>query len=209
MFDQPAMESTLRVAETLRQTPPQDPDQGLNLVFESLGIRGFQGAFGLCTRRDLVVVQGLRKLDEPGGDPNRRVFVGGAYSNIVLLKRLENVLIELGYDAIAAYNFEMGGMNPYDKSMYLLGKCAKAIFEISESNGFQVEIERARETGKDPILVFQVEDAQTRPLRISSMLLNSGLRTYGYRTFDDLKGALGALLGQASTQLPNPQNSPR
>jgi hypothetical protein len=198
MFDQPVMEATIRVAETLRQTPPLDPDQGVNQVFESRGIRGFEGAFALCTRPDLVVVQRLRKLDEPGGDPHRRVFVGGAYSNIVLLKRLESVLIELGYDAIAAYNFEMGDMDPYDKSMYLLGRCTKAIFEISESDGFQLEIERAKETGKDPILVFQVEDAQRRPSRISSMLLNSGLRTYGYRTFDDLRSALSTLLRQAS-----------
>lgn len=70
----------------------------------------------------------------------------------------------------------------------------KAIFEISESDGFQVEIERARENGKDPILVFQVEDVWRRVPRISSMLLNSSLRTYGYRAFDDLKSALSTML---------------
>ena len=79
-FDQPPMEAILRAAETLRERAPPDPNDGINQVLESRSIGDFQGAFALCTRPNLVLIQRLRRLDELVGDPSSRVFVGGAYS---------------------------------------------------------------------------------------------------------------------------------
>ena len=65
-------------------------------------------------------------------EESKRVFLGGAFNNILYLKQIENVVNELGYYAVFADNFEKPlGMEDDEFTRALLKRSRFALFEIS------------------------------------------------------------------------------
>lgn len=121
------------------------------------------------------------------GEYENRVFIGGNYDNIAVLKEIAKRTQALGYQPVIALDFDVPPEQIHHYDLILLHNCKYAVFEVTFPDGHLMEIERAREYGVQVLAVFQVRDeTRTPPPTISSMLLTLNVDKYGYLDFDDL-----------------------
>ncbi len=128
------------------------------------------------------------------GRPENRVFIGGSYENIALLRHIRKLVSELGYWGIMAIDYDIP-MAPREKCFQLLGKCEHAVFDISIPGGQNNEIEEANRVGRRTLLVFQAVDEQKKPPRGSSVHPNQ-IPQFGYQTLEELKSRLASFLAR-------------
>lgn len=122
------------------------------------------------------------------GQLEKRVFIGGNYDNVAVLRQIASMVIELGYQPIFALDFVMPRDRTREYSLRLLHNCSYAIFEITLGNGHIVEIERAKDYDVDVLLVYQVVDEKSGPPpSVTQMVLSSSFAKFGYRTFGELR----------------------
>lgn len=84
------------------------------------------------------------------GGIEKRVFVGGNYKNIALLRHIEKIVQD--FDFVPIMPIEMPETSDashekliHDMSIEMLQKCSYAIFEVTISDGHLMEIERAKD----------------------------------------------------------------
>lgn len=100
----------------------------------------------------------------------RRVFIGGNYSTqFAIIQEMAMEVSRWGFDPIIASEFDMPKRLIHHHTMMLLHNCKRAIFEISSQAGQLMEIERLRDYGIEPLLVYSPNPAHQGP-RVSSML---------------------------------------
>jgi hypothetical protein len=127
-------------------------------------------------------------LSEIPGKLEKRVFIGGNYDNISVLREVAEMVSELGYQPILALEFDVPRAKIHDYDLLLLHNCKRSIFEVTLPNGHLMELERAKEYGVETLVVFQTRDESgTPPPNVSTMVLSLGLPTRGYRNFKDLR----------------------
>ncbi len=127
-------------------------------------------------------------MDNIPGKPSNRVFVGGAYKNIAVLREISTIILGLGYVPILAANFLISKKDTRSDTLRLLHSCRTAVFEISFRNGHNIEIEKTKEFGINTILVYQIIDRKKSvDPEITSMLDIYQYPIYGYRNFEELK----------------------
>jgi len=154
----------------------------------------------------------IRLLEKIGkklsGTFQQRVFVGGSYRNIVLLRKMSDIVRDLGYepqlvgdvlkDEIAQKKLDEEDMHGI--CMEITDECNYAIFEVSFSNGHMMEIEHChsmKNEGKsmEVLLLWQIlyPEPKIRP-PISQMLLAKKFQKKEYDNLTNLAGVIKEFL---------------
>ena len=155
---------------------------------------------------NLITIKQLKPLIqsqlESFGPKGKRVFVGGSYRNIALLRYIAYQIVQNFDDFKAVLVADLPKLSSeaydhltHDISMEYLKGCSHAIFEVSISNGPLMEIERANDiAGLKVVLVFQRTRTEEEPT-ITKMVTTTHFRKIGYRNFAELTTELGRFLG--------------
>lgn len=115
-------------------------------------------------------------------DWEKRVFVGGGYyKHMPQIDNIKRVCSEMGYDPVIAVDFEAPEEFLHDHALMLLHECSKAIFEVTESAGQLMEIERLRDYGYKGgnVLIVHERDANLTEM-LTPLLSAEGYRVERY-----------------------------
>ena len=135
------------------------------------------------------------------GAKEKRVFIGGNYRNIAVLRFIEQVVRDFDFVPIMPINLPETSKPTYKKlihdiSLEMLRECSFAIFEVTISDGHLMEIERAKDfTNLKTILVYQTTKREERPT-VTTMLMTTKFEKEGYRNFNELTTKINSFLLQ-------------
>lgn len=198
----------LATARRLQNRVPRDPEEVMTDYREaghtdlpsSFTLERLKGAPITIDQVRPLVEEQLKKI----GPKEKRVFVGGSYKNIAVLRHIAYQIVE-GIDefkAVLPIDLPNLSAQPYDHlihdlSMEYLRSCSFAIFEVSVSDGHLMEIERAcdlkRREGLRVVLVFQKTKAGDEPY-VTRMLISTDFEKKGYRDFGELATEIRSFL---------------
>lgn len=115
-----------------------------------------------------------------------RVFIGGNYDNMVLLRKIKKVVAAVGYTAILPRDdVAVPLQDVHDWDLRILHNCRFAIFEVSVPAGELMEIERVRDYGTQALLIYQSREAGP-PEHITKMIRTCKLPLKGYFSDEEL-----------------------
>lgn len=147
-----------------------------------------------------------KQLDDVG-PKEKRVFVGGNYLNIAILRfiaaQIESIddykaVIPIDLPELAADDDHL----IHDTSLKYLEGCSKAIFEVSVSDGHLMEIEKANTLPDlNVILVYQKTKEGSGP-KITRMLMTTNFTKNGYLNFSELTRIISEFLNDQETDNP-------
>jgi hypothetical protein len=151
---------------------------------------------------EITIDQVRKDIDdwlEKKGKIEKRVFVGGNYKNIALLRHIEKIVQD--FDFVPIMPIEMPETSApshekliHDMSIEMLQRCSYAIFEVTISNGHLMEIERARDFKHlKTMLAFQAVKQEDR-LTVTKMLMSKDFGKVAYRNLSELATAIRAFL---------------
>jgi hypothetical protein len=132
---------------------------------------------------------------ERKGEIEKRVFVGGNYRNIALLRHIEKIVQDFDFVPIMPIEMPETSDESYEKlihdiSIEMLQKCSYAIFEVTISDGHLMEIERARDFKHlKTMLAFQAVKQQSS-ITVTRMLMAKDFKKVAYRNFSELATAI-------------------
>lgn len=134
----------------------------------------------------------LYDIDKLPGKINNRIFVGGRYTFMPLLKEICKTVFNVGYQPIFANDCKIPVEDTHDSVIRLLHNCKYAIFEVTASNGQSYEIENIRSMNIDALIIYSIIDKNNPklPPTISSMLKTftfPKIIMKGYSTIDEMK----------------------
>jgi len=168
-------------------------------------LKAFEGKVLVATAqtREITMEQVRNTMDEfleKKGKIEQRVFVGGSYKNIALLRHIASIVEDFDFVAIMPIELPATSDPAYEKfihdvSIEMLQKCSYAIFEVTISNGHLMEIERARDF-KDHLrtmLAYQTTRQEDRPM-VTKMLMTRDFKKVPYRNFSELTTEIRAFL---------------
>lgn len=145
----------------------------------------------------------LGEFLEKKGKIEKRVFVGGSYKNIALLRHIASIIEDFDFVAIMPVELPVTSDPTYEKlihdiSIEMLQRCSYAIFEVTVSNGHLMEIERARDFRDHlrTMLAYQVAKQEDRPI-VTKMLMAKDFEKVPYRNLSELTTAIRAFLPKA------------
>jgi hypothetical protein len=136
---------------------------------------------------------------EHKGKIEKRVFVGGNYRNIALLRHIEKIVEDFDFVPIMPIEMPETSDESYEKlihdiSIEMLQKCSFAIFEVTISDGHLMEIERARDFKHlKTMLAFQAVK-QESTITVTKMLMAKDFKKVAYRNFSELATAIHEFL---------------
>lgn len=141
----------------------------------------------------------LAAIDPAWGN---RVFVGGNYNNLATLTEIKEAVLEAGdFDPILANEFEMPEELIHHHTLMLLHNCKHAIFDISFEGGHLMEIERLRDYGIRPLVVYSKLPGDPPRPRVSEMVKTIGYKPTAYRDMKELReSVIHYLTGQRKTR---------
>lgn len=137
----------------------------------------------LCKSIPKVVLK--QPIDPLPGTWDKRVFVGGDYDHLPILRAIQEAVIRSGFQPILPYDFMVPGKLIHHHDLMLLHCCRLGIFEVSAPAGQLMEIERAKDYDVDVILFYTDRDGPPHSLTI--MVLTAGYRMEPYSDISDLK----------------------
>ena len=143
-----------------------------------------------------------RQLGDFGTLVERRVFIGGSYAHRYLepaMRAARDQARACGWDGVLVAEFRSPlPINNRTKSLICLMGCRRAIFELSESGGHQVEFDKLVDFGIDDVLVVYNAEVNDR-LKISSLtkawFSALHVKESGYRGIPDLRRIVADWLG--------------
>jgi tetratricopeptide (TPR) repeat protein len=115
-----------------------------------------------------------------------KVFVGGNYRNIALLRHVEDTVREAGLSPIMPLNFQASEAEIYMHAMRLLKDCGSAIFEITFDAGHLMEIERAMGFIERKNILLLYQQTQKDERHYTRMLWSTEVVQEGYMHIRDL-----------------------
>jgi tetratricopeptide (TPR) repeat protein len=123
-----------------------------------------------------------------------KVFVGGNYRNIAVLRHIEGIVRKSGLSPILASNFKAGESEAYLHAMHLLEDCGSAVFEVTFDAGHLMEIERAIRLidNKNILLLYQKTEQNDK--QYTRMLWDMEVEQVGYMGIDELEDKLKSFL---------------
>jgi hypothetical protein len=187
--DEKLLNSIRRIAVDKRkkQIIIRDPEELLAEVIESKG--GAQYLQSLSTKLPPPAQKRpLASIDSPW---NRRVFVGGNYNNPATLMEIKEAVLEAGdFDPILANEFDMAEDLIHHHTLMLLHACKYAVFDISFEGGHLMEIERLRDYGIIPLVVYSSFPSGSSRPRVSEMVKTMGYEAKPYRGMKELKNSV-------------------
>jgi hypothetical protein len=141
----------------------------------------------------------VEKWLEEKGSNEKRVFIGGNYRNIALLRCIKRIVEDFMFVPVMPIELTETSKPEYeqfihDVSMEILGECSFAIFEVTFSNGHLMEIERANDYEHlKKILVYQITQSGEKPT-VTGMLMTNKFKKLGYRNLTELSTEIKSFL---------------
>jgi len=131
------------------------------------------------------------------GEIGRRIFIGGHYGNIAVLREISRMVLERGYQPILAADFDISREKTREDTLRLLHACRTAIFEVSfRGDGHIIEIDKTKEFDIKTFLVYQIISTKhTVNIDITSMININKYDSFGYETFRDLENYISSIIG--------------
>jgi hypothetical protein len=128
----------------------------------------------------------------------RRVFIGGNYDDMPLLRKIVGYVNGTGFRPILAFDVKkVPKKKIHDFDMKLLSLCKYAIFEVSTGNGQMMEIQSAFESlGTVVFAVYKTRSARhSKPSEaVSTMLTTLGVPMLPYDDDDRLREIVTMIL---------------
>lgn len=143
---------------TLKSTPDLTPDPFVVLENHEKRMNANLSTLVKSRLKFAINKQRIEAINPIESDVLKRVFVGGSFDNIIWLQRIENAILELGYCAIVAINFEQPKeLSTDDFTKKLLALSGHAIFEMSVvgAAGHYVEMAQAKDMNLHCIGIYQ------------------------------------------------------
>lgn len=135
----------------------------------------------------------------------KRVFLGGNYDNIAVLREIRKMIERCGFHPILALDVDMLEEEIHRQDLCLLSNCTYAIFEETFPAGELMELERAGDYPniKRIYIFYQARfNKEEHPAQLSSMIVSmaqeiKGSRVIieGYLDFEDLDNVISKLFG--------------
>lgn len=158
----------------------RDPAKILEVVLNIVKPRSL---LDLCKSIPKVVPK--QPIDPLPGTWDKRVFVGGDYDHLSILREIQDAIIRSGFQPILPYDFLVPPQLIHHHDLMLFHCCRLAIFEVSSPAGQLMEIERAKDYDVDTILFYTDRDGP--PHSLTSMVLTAGHIMQPYSDISDLK----------------------
>jgi hypothetical protein len=135
-------------------------------------------------------------VDSPPGTIENRVFIGGNYALMPILREIEKTVGSYGFQPIIAYDFNIPIEKTREYTLRLLYQCKMAIFEGTLGDGQLVEIVRAGSFPEiDMLQVFMAIDEKKEPPKtMSVMVWQVDPPPQGYITLQELKEIVAIFL---------------
>ena len=123
-------------------------------------------------------------IDPMPGTWDKRVFVGGDYDHLAVLRAIQEAVIKSGFQPILPYDFWVPPDKIHHHDLMLLHCCRLGIFEVSSPAGQLMEIERANDYNVEVILFYTDRDGP--PHSLSTMVSTAGYTMEAYSDISDL-----------------------
>lgn len=135
-------------------------------------------------------------VDSPPGSIEERVFIGGNYVLMPILREMSGIVINMGFQPILAYNFDIPRELTLDYTMRLLSACRYVIFEMTLGNGHLVEYVRANTLTDTKLLqvYMAINEEKNPPKTMSVMLWQTKPPPQGYCTILELEDIILSFL---------------
>jgi hypothetical protein len=144
-------------------------------------------------------VQQKYSVNAPPGTIENRVFIGGNYALMPVLRVIEKSVLASGFQPIIAYDFNIPREKTREYSLRLLCQCKFAIFESTINDGHLVESARANAMEICILQVYMAMDGRKKqPKMMSTMIWQSTPSPKGYVTFDELQEIIQRFLPLSS-----------
>jgi hypothetical protein len=165
----------------------RDPALILKTILEIVRPRSL---LALCKSVPKVIQK--QPIDPLPGTWDKRVFVGGDYDHLSILREIQDAVIRSGFQPILPYDFLVPAKLIHHHDLMLLHCCRLAIFEVSSPAGQLMEIERAKDYDVDAILFYTDRDGP--PHSLTSMVSTAGYAMQSYSDISDLKKKIASWL---------------
>lgn len=156
---------------------------GASLPFDNLE------RIGRLAREAMINGNPKYSVDSPPGRIDKRVFIGGNYILMPILREIEFSVMSAGFQPIIALDFNVPREKTRDYTLRLLFQCKFAIFEETISGGQLAEVVRA--SSLNEINVLQVYMAMNLvkepPSTLSCMIWQADPPPQGYITIEELR----------------------
>jgi hypothetical protein len=137
-------------------------------------------------------------VSSPPGCIDKRVFIGGNYALMPILREIEKTVLDAGFQPILAYDFDMPKEKTREYTLRLLFQCKYAVLEETLSGG-QI-VETARASGFQQINILQVfmamDERKEPPSTVSIMVWQTNPAPQGYCTISELRELVQSFLLQ-------------
>jgi len=139
-------------------------------------------------------------ISRPPGELEKRVFIGGAYILMPILREIKQTVTELGFQPIMASDFEIPKEKTDEYCNRLVDMCKYAIFEVTIDSGHLIELQTARSsTYIKAKTVFMAEDERKEiPKTMNTLVKTQSPAPEGYETIDELKQIISKFLSEKS-----------
>ena len=140
----------------------------------------------------------IYSVSAPPGDIEYRVFIGGLYALMPIIREIEEAVFAVDYQPVVARDYIMRRDQTREYSRRLLRQCKFAIFETTIAGGWIAEAEVA--VSDEDIIVLHVYMASNEkkefPRTMSSMDVQRPPLPQGYITIKELHEIVQTFLRQ-------------
>ena len=141
-------------------------------------------------------------LDNIPGSLEKRVFIGGDYRNIAILREIKKLVSKLGFQPILLADFTIPREGEFDSALFLLSKCKFAIFEVSYHSGANMELAKCKDYKVRVLLIYQVlfEPTPHKSSMICSFVESyNNAQLWSYPNFSEMKKIIKQWLSRRSS----------
>jgi hypothetical protein len=192
-----------RVRELFSQSDDQQKDRLLRdpqVAAQELEVDDL-ATVGATTEPEPVVA--CRITGQFGSIWDRRVFIGASCRG--QLAEVEEIAQEVrsrGFDPVIELEFDVPEPLIHHHALMLLHECRWAVFEVTTEAGQLMELERTRDYGIRPLVVYQGTDQHGRAsMMVETLLSRLGQRGEKYASIAQLRHLVGEYLERAEAEL--------
>ena len=132
----------------------------------------------------------LLSIDNIPGSFEQRVFIGGDYTNIAILREIRKLVSKLGFQPILLADFTIPTGEVFETAVFLLSRCKYVIFEVSTKSAAYMELVKCKDFKVRVLLIYQ---ALFEPTTHKSSMIRSFVKSYknaqlwSYPNFSEMK----------------------
>jgi len=158
----------------------KNPEKLLDAVIERVRPPSL---IALCKSKPRVILK--KPIDPLPGTWEKRVFIGGDYDHLSILRDIEEAVKKSGFEPILPYDFAVPPKLIHRHDLMLFHCCRLGIFEVSSPAGQLMELERAKDYDVEVILFYVDRDGP--PHSLSMMIQTAGYTMEPYKDSSELK----------------------